>query len=148
MTEWLTYLKVLLYHHVSTFISPHFLEIISVCGAMETDGAHYTTSQGSISQRVYKLIINILEKKLCCFYMENNGQIRPQFCTCHDSSAVMACAKLWSDWIIHIKCRAKRIFTRFQSWAHEEFVKWSKDRWGRHMNGTQQQLDTPAKETN
>ena len=26
--------------------------------------------------------------------------IMSQFCTCHDSSAVVACAKLWHDWII------------------------------------------------
>ena len=34
---------------------------------------------------------------------ENDGQIRSQFCTCHDSSAVVACAKLLSDWIIRIE---------------------------------------------
>ena len=36
-------------------------------------------------------------KMMCWSYMTNNDPIRPQFCTCHDSSAVMACAKLWPD---------------------------------------------------
>ena len=29
------------------------------------------------------------------------------FCTCHDSSAVVTCAKLWPDWIIRTTMRAK-----------------------------------------
>ena len=55
--------------------------------------------------------------------MEYNDQIMPQFCTCHDSSAVMTCAKLWHDWII-IKIKTKNNFTRFQLRAHKPFVKW------------------------
>ena len=42
--------------------------------------------------------------------MRNNDPIRSQFCTCHDSSAVVACPKLWTDWITRIRIRAKRIF--------------------------------------
>ena len=38
-----------------------------------------------------------------CFYYDSNGQTRPQFCTCHDSSAVMTCAKLGPDMIIFCK---------------------------------------------
>ena len=36
---------------------------------------------------------------------------KSKFCTCHDSSAVVACAKLWLDWLIRIKIKANRIFT-------------------------------------
>ena len=34
--------------------------------------------------------------------MGNNDKIRSQFCTCHDSSAVMACANFRPDWIFKI----------------------------------------------
>ena len=40
----------------------------------------------------------------CC--TKNCHPIRPQFCTCHNSWAVVACAKLWPDWILEIKMRA------------------------------------------
>ena len=42
-----------------------------------------------------------------------------QFCTCHDSSAVVACAKLWHDGIARIKIRTEKNFIRFQLW-HDE----------------------------
>ena len=56
--------------------------------------------------------------------MKNYDQISSQIYTCHDSSAVMACANLWPDWIVEIEIRAKTIFTRFQLWADKCFVKW------------------------
>ena len=34
---------------------------------------------------------------ICCCYMKNVEEIRPQFCTCHDSWAVVTCANLWPD---------------------------------------------------
>ena len=55
--------------------------------------------------------------------------IRPQFCTCHNSSSVVTCANLWPDRIIVIW---KRIFTKL--WAHkslgsciiqQEMVRWN-----------------------
>ena len=52
-------------------------------------------------------------KNICCSDMKNNNLIRSQFCTCHDSWAVMVCAKLWPDWIIEIKIRVTRTFKRF-----------------------------------
>ena len=39
--------------------------------------------------------------------------IMSQFCTCHDSWAVMTCAEFWHDWIIIFNVRATCIFTRF-----------------------------------
>ena len=53
------------------------------------------------------------------FNMKNNDQFRSQFCTCQDSLAVVACAKLWPDWIIKIMIKAIRIVTRFQLSAHK-----------------------------
>ena len=34
----------------------------------------------------------------------------------------MTCVKLCSDWVLTIKIRVKRIFTRLQLWAHKLFV--------------------------
>ena len=59
------------------------------------------------------------------FYAKYNDPIKSQFCTCHDSSAVVACATLWLDWIIRIKIRANIIFMRFQSGARKSLVTWS-----------------------
>ena len=50
----------------------------------------------------------------------SDDAIRSQFCTCHDSSAVMSCVKLWPDIIIifHIKASIKAsIFTKSELWA-------------------------------
>ena len=53
-----------------------------------------TDGWGLESQTYYELIIQILWKGSVGL----TGQIiRPQFCTYHDSSAVVACAKLWPD---------------------------------------------------
>ena len=57
-------------------------------------------------------------------YMMNNDHIESQFCSCHGSWAVVACANLWPDWSIRINIGAKWVFTRFQSLAHRLFVKW------------------------
>ena len=46
------------------------------------------------------------------------------FCTCHDSWAVVACANLWSGWNRYIQNGEKLIGTRFQPKAHIIFVKW------------------------
>ena len=56
---------------------------------------------GPISHRVYELIIEILQNFGCC----NNdcgNEIWSQIWTCHDSWAVVICAKLWPDWIISL----------------------------------------------
>ena len=43
-----------------------------------------------------------------------NDLIRSQFCTCHDSLAVMTCANLWPDSIITIIIITKWSLSRFQ----------------------------------
>ena len=59
-----------------------------------------------------------------CSYMKNNLQIKSQFCTCHDSTAVMTCAKLWHDGIIRIKIKGKGNGTWFQWWTNCEMGQW------------------------
>ena len=81
-----------------------------------TPGTRYTL--------VYELIIEILWKSLFLLIVSDD-LIRLQICTCHDSWAVMTCAKLWPDQIILFHIRAKRISTRFQLWVHKPFVKQS-----------------------
>ena len=71
------------------------------------------------SQTVSELTIQILWIIMYSFYVKKNYLIISQFCTCHDRSAVMACAKLWSNEIIQIKIRVKIILTRFQLWTDD-----------------------------
>ena len=55
---------------------------------------------GSISQRVYELIIEISWKFVFHwfgFLLSSQVTIRLRFCTCQESSALLACAKLWPD---------------------------------------------------
>ena len=52
-----------------------------------------------MSRMVNGLMIKISGKKIKQNF-DSNDTISTQFCTCHDSLAIMACAKLWNDWII------------------------------------------------
>ena len=47
--------------------------------------------------------------------IDSDDPIRSQFCTCHDSSAVMTCAKLWPDVIIIFHVKSMCTVTRFKS---------------------------------
>ena len=65
----------------------------------------------------------------CSSFMKNNAPIKSQFCTCHDSSAIMACAKMLHDWMIRIKNEIKYNFckiwiTRMSSYTICEIVSW------------------------
>ena len=68
--------------------------------------------QDHISQMVYELKIQI-SKNMGYLDITNNDQIWSQFCTCHDSWAVMTCAKLWPYQSIKRKTIGKVIFTEF-----------------------------------
>ena len=57
-------------------------------------------------------------------YFDSNDPITSQFCTCHDSLAVMACAKMWHDCIIIIFLHKYYIYFNFLWWVHRPFVKW------------------------
>ena len=79
----------------------------------------------SISWTVYVLIIIISGKSVCCKF-ETKHPHWAQFCLCHDSAAVVACAQLSQT--NHIFSRKKQhvflFFTRFGSWSHKMLVKW------------------------
>ena len=53
--------------------------------------------------------------------MKINGEIKSQFCTCHDSTAVLACAQLWPDLTIIYYVRVTRNLARFELSAHNIF---------------------------
>ena len=75
-------------------------------------------------QTVYEPIIWFPENSLCwiCSNFDFHNPIRSQFCTCHDSGAVVACAKLWPDQMI-----AFHLMEEQQDLDHEfvkHFGKW------------------------
>ena len=58
----------------------------------------------------------------------NNDAIRSPIYTCHDSSAVVTCVKLWPDLIIIFKVTDTSFFlTSLQLWIPQFFVKWTID---------------------
>ena len=57
-------------------------------------------------------------------YFDSNDPIRSQFFTCHDSLAVMACAKMWHDCIIIIFYISAIYIFKILWWVHKPFVKW------------------------
>ena len=58
------------------------------------------------------------------FNFDSNHPIRSQFYTCHDSSAVVACAKLWADMKIIFHQNNTHFFMRFEIWPHNPVVEW------------------------
>ena len=58
-----------------------------------------------ITQTFFSIVIQIWWKT-CHF----GRQIVTKFCTCHDSTAVLACAKFCNDYVVKIKARAKWTF--------------------------------------
>ena len=61
--------------------------------------------KGLISQRIYEPITENSWTS-SCFNFVLNDPIASWFCTCHDSSAVVSCAKLWPDLFIIFHVRA------------------------------------------
>ena len=72
----------------------------------------------------HKAFMSSLSKFLFTSYVNNDDTIRLQFCTGHDSWAVVTCAKLWADWTLRIWIRANINFKSFQLCAHKPSVKW------------------------
>ena len=56
---------------------------------------------------------------VCYSCVNDDEQIMRKFCTCHNSFAVMTCAKLLPDWVIRIEIWPISIHTRFLLWAHK-----------------------------
>ena len=69
--------------------------------------ANICHGRGSISQMVDELII----QNSSCSYMNDNVQIKSQFCTCHHSWAGMC--KLWPGWIFKIILKTKETLQDF-----------------------------------
>ena len=67
----------------------------------------------SIPETTNELMIEVLWK-LFSSNLDYIFSISLQVCTCHDSSAVVACAKLWPDRIIIFHIKNTRKFTRFR----------------------------------
>ena len=66
-----------------------------VVGSMFTQRSQ--SMQGPIPLMIFHAKnTNLMGIIVCCITISNH-QIAPKFCTCHDSCAVMACAKLWSN---------------------------------------------------
>ena len=74
-------------------------------------GPWFHQGQGPISLKFMSLSSKF-RKNRCNFTLKTNDPINSQFCTCHDSSAVVTCAKLLHQWIIKIKTRTIRIFVK------------------------------------
>ena len=72
-----------------------------------------TICKGAVTNftNTYELIIQILWK--CILPSVSDDLIRSEFCTCHDSWAVVRCAKFWPDLISTIHIRATLMVTRF-----------------------------------
>ena len=66
--------------------------------------------------------LNLMKKK-SCYNCDFNDPTRAQFCTCHDSVAVVTCAKLWPGQIIIFHTTVARINTKFVLWAHRVLVR-------------------------
>ena len=77
-------------------------------------------SLGPISLRSSQIKSRITSLRFKC---NNNYPIRSQICICHDSWAVVTCAKLWPDWIIIVKVRSISIFTIYGLCVDKPFVK-------------------------
>ena len=77
---------------------------------------------GHILEMVNELInFEILQKIVLVLILIIH--FRSPFCSCHDSWAVVACAKLWPDWVVIFNARATFIFTSFALKAHKVLVK-------------------------
>ena len=74
------------------------------------------------SDHYISYLSNIFYECSVCSNFDSNVPIWTRFCTCHDSSAVMACAKLWHDLMTIFHVRATCISTSLRSWAHKLFV--------------------------
>ena len=67
----------------------------------------WITVLGPISQTIFARNSNSMEISPCCNSVDGH-QIATNFCTCHDSKAVVPCTQFCSDHCIRIDARAKR----------------------------------------
>ena len=67
---------------------------------------------GSFHWRLFARNSNSMGISLCLYNSVAGHQIEIHFCTCHDSTAVVSCAKFYSDHCIRIEVKVKRNFHR------------------------------------
>ena len=84
--------------------------ILYICMPIRYNGLWKYKGLGTISQTVCEIITEIWKENHTCSYDPSDGKARPNFCSCHGSSTVVAYAKLWSDWSIRIEMMAKQDF--------------------------------------
>ena len=121
MTSVPQYLKKIddvLYHKRHFVLKVHFIWI-----PFEVSGPETYHLLWPITQILYGLIISSLWKYRCPNF-DCNDPIRSQFCSCHDSWAVVSWAKLRPDCTIIFHARALYIFMSFGLIAHNRIVKW------------------------
>ena len=82
---------------------------------------------GTFSQLTMSSWLKSWENSFCSS-ADFNDTIRSYFCTCHNSWAVVTCAKIWPDCII-FPVRAILMFIIFRLWAHILFVEWVRGIW-------------------
>ena len=70
-----------------------------------------------------QFIFQINKQNMFCYYMRSNDQIRSQFCTCHDSSAVMACKQI-CNLIRYLESKVEHDKFLQDLRGHNAFVKW------------------------
>ena len=75
--------------------------------------------------RFLDVIMEINQILFCSALDTNNDIFLPQFCTWHDSFAVVPCAKLWISWIMILQGRIERNFVKkkIALSAHNPLVK-------------------------
>ena len=78
---------------------------------------------GYILLWVYHCNSNLMENLFRCNFV-HDFQIATKFCTCHDSTAVVSCAKFCSRYFIKLWVRAK-VFHWIWNMIEESLVKWA-----------------------
>ena len=75
-----------------------------------TLGLVWSAPGNAISQKVY-------ESQSCknpnFFFLRNNNAIKPKYCTCNDSWAVVTCASFWPDYMIKISTNYRDVYQDF-----------------------------------
>ena len=97
---------------------------MGVSGSLTTNLSDNPVNKVHVTLGPILLVVNELITEYYENFYSNHysyATIRSQFCTCHDSSVVMACAKLWPDHYCSQKSNTY-LFTRL--WAHKLFMKW------------------------
>ena len=109
-----------LWTHVNVMTCPYSISVLS------TSSPWQQQEQGRHSQ-ISQTFMNSYSKSCqnsFCSRFKMIDLISSPLCTCHDSSAVVTCAKLWPDLVIIFHVISTCNFTRFELWAHKLFVRW------------------------